>query len=347
MHGPGRGPGRLLSGIPAHRRHRVRCVAQGLVARIQQHDGLELAFVHARSPQRGTWSRPSARRPGPRRRANADPGGRGGPSRLLRDYGTGILGVADYLPMSVSALADDSCWRPWSRRRPRPGTGSGCPGAPCSAWTAWRSRRRLVRGHGHLREAPGSLDFRAARRVATSDARTVVFDGTVAEVARLLPRNVNAMVALALPPSDRATAGPRSWPTRASSTACSRWSPSVPTAPGCTSAASSRWSGSPAPRCSLGVAVLRRAGPSRRSPSASPERSQRSRGGERRRALVTVRTTPRNHANRPTVRRICRYSNPNVGLSDGSKQAASRGRGSAPASCSTASSASRSPHRPR
>ena len=51
---------------------------------------------------------------------------------------------------------------------------------------------------------PASLDFSAAPQLTGDDtSRRVVFDGVVADVAPLLPRNVNAMVALAV-----ATVGP-------------------------------------------------------------------------------------------------------------------------------------------
>lgn len=114
---------------------------------------------------------------------------------ITRQYGEAFLGFADYMPLSLTALADDAL-------RDR------LEGA------AGRSGRSLLVAHGALvgmdslvewremwdevtiafRKPPASLGV----AVAVGEGERLLFDGSVREIAARYPHNVNAMVACAL-----------------------------------------------------------------------------------------------------------------------------------------------------
>ncbi|MEO7402424.1 MAG: aspartate dehydrogenase domain-containing protein [Burkholderiales bacterium] len=117
-----------------------------------------------------------------------------------RHWGERILALADYLPLSVTALADDAL-----RTRLQ--------------LAAERASHRLLIPHGALlgtenlvewrhmwkdvtitfRKHPRNLDFSASgidgRKI---ERETVLYDGPVRGIASLYPRNVNTMVTCAL-----------------------------------------------------------------------------------------------------------------------------------------------------
>lgn len=119
---------------------------------------------------------------------------------ITRDYGESILKRADYMPLSVTALADTALLERLQQ-------------------TALAHQRRLLLAHGALlgmeglleqreqwREVaitfikpPGSIDFSdAGIDPDTLNSRTVLFDGPVRGIAARFPRNVNTMVTCAL-----------------------------------------------------------------------------------------------------------------------------------------------------
>lgn len=120
---------------------------------------------------------------------------------ITREYGDFILHHADYMPLSVTALADSSLL---NRLRQ----------------TAERHGRRLLVPHGALlgmdglleqrkqwqeviitfRKPPGSIDFSASGLEPETVVRdqTVIYDGPARGIAALFPRNVNTMVTCAL-----------------------------------------------------------------------------------------------------------------------------------------------------
>lgn len=114
---------------------------------------------------------------------------------VTRAHGEAFLAFADYMPLSLTALADDGL-----RRR--------------LAAAAARSGRSLLIAHGALvgldsliewremweavaitfRKPPASL----GHQTGPDAAETLLFDGSVREAAARYPHNVNAMVACAL-----------------------------------------------------------------------------------------------------------------------------------------------------
>lgn len=181
-------------------------VARGLVARIARHDDLDLAFVHARSPERADVSPELFL-------ADLGSAAEREPSLIVeaahpvysREHGATLLGVADYLPLSVSALADEALLETLTAAAATSGHRLWLPHGAlvgldslAESSVGWASVSVTFEKH------PASLDFTDAPDLRREYVeRTTVFDGVVADVARLLPRNVNAMVALAI-----ATVGP-------------------------------------------------------------------------------------------------------------------------------------------
>ncbi len=166
--------------------------------------GLELAFVHARDPGRLDAL------PRDRVATSLDDLSAFAPDLIVEcahpdvthAHGAAFLRFADYLPLSVNALAE-------------PATEAALQAA-CRAYG-----RRLFIPHGALigldnlvemREAwrevtitfekhPDRIDFAdSGMDPATIRGRTVLYDGPVRGIARRFPRNVNTMTTCALAP---------------------------------------------------------------------------------------------------------------------------------------------------
>ena len=119
---------------------------------------------------------------------------------ITRTHGAWLLGIADYLPLSTTALADDyvrasldeaaraARTRLWLARGALVGA---------EALTDWRDHWRRVTIR--MEKPPAGIDFSASGldRAGVTD-RTTVYDGPVRGIAPRFPRNVNAMVTLAL-----------------------------------------------------------------------------------------------------------------------------------------------------
>ncbi len=164
--------------------------------------GLELAFVHARDigklqdlPQ--SLVAPSLQ---DLRRFAPDLIVECAHPDVSHRHGAGFLAHADYLPLSVNALAE-------------PGTEAALTAA------ALASGRRLFIPHGALigldnlvemrdawtevtitfRKHPDNIDYGASGIERASIAgRTILYDGPARGIARLFPRNVNTMTTCAL-----------------------------------------------------------------------------------------------------------------------------------------------------
>lgn len=164
--------------------------------------GLAIAFVHNRSPGRLAGLPPElvltdlgtfAERTPDLIVEVAHPA-------ITRTYGTSFLKVCDYMPLSVTALADPDIERNL-------------------VTTALESNTRLIIPHGALvgleslrearenwasvtitfRKPSGSLDFSAAG-IDPDDivGETVVYDGPARGIAAKFPRNVNTMITCGL-----------------------------------------------------------------------------------------------------------------------------------------------------
>jgi len=119
---------------------------------------------------------------------------------VTRMHGEAFLAQVDYMPLSVTALADDAL-------RERLVAAAGHSGhhlilpqgalVGTDALLAWRHMWRDVTIT--FRKHPDNIDLAAVKRRAEDiKTETVVFDGPVREIAPLFPRNVNTMVTCAL-----------------------------------------------------------------------------------------------------------------------------------------------------
>ncbi|MFI4995845.1 MAG: aspartate dehydrogenase domain-containing protein [Hyphomicrobiales bacterium] len=168
----------------------------------QAHPGLEIAFVWNRTPVK-LAEVPAALRLSDlaevgNRRAdlvieNAHPA-------ITVEHGLSILGRADYMPLSVTALADDRLRAALVATAAANGHRLLLPQGALVGTDAlfqWRHMWRDVTIT--FRKHPRNLDFaRSNRQEGEIDAETVLYDGPVRGIAALYPRNVNTMVTCAL-----------------------------------------------------------------------------------------------------------------------------------------------------
>ncbi len=119
---------------------------------------------------------------------------------LTRRHGAAILGVADYMPLSVSALADDALAERLRAAAQAHGTRLWLPVGALVGGQALAARRGMWdRVTITFRKHPRNIDFALTGiDPATITAETVVFDGPVREIGRLFPRNVNTMLTCGL-----------------------------------------------------------------------------------------------------------------------------------------------------
>ncbi len=120
--------------------------------------------------------------------------------QITHDYGEQFLEFSDYMPLSVTALADDGLRERLMDKAERHNHHLLVPhGAVVGldSLIAWRDQWEDV--SITFRKPPHSIDFDlidlSPREITVE---TIIFDGSVRKVASLFPRNVNAMVALAL-----------------------------------------------------------------------------------------------------------------------------------------------------
>jgi len=119
---------------------------------------------------------------------------------ITREHGTAFLAHCDYMPLSVSALADDAMRGRMLAGAERARHHLILPRGAlvgADALLAWRHMWRDVTIT--FRKHPNNIDLSAVkRRPEDIIAETVIFDGPVREIAPLFPRNVNTMVTCAL-----------------------------------------------------------------------------------------------------------------------------------------------------
>ena len=119
---------------------------------------------------------------------------------ISREYGEAFLAIADYMPLSVTALVDDGL----RERMIAAATGSGrhliLPQGALVGTDALLGRRHMWRDvRITFRKHPNNIDLTAVKRRAEDiTSETVIFEGPVREIAPLFPRNVNTMVTCAL-----------------------------------------------------------------------------------------------------------------------------------------------------
>jgi len=115
-------------------------------------------------------------------------------------YGAAFLESADYMPLSVTALADDALRERLSAAAKRSGRRLLIPQGALvgtDALLGWRHMWRDVTIT--FRKHPDNLDFSESKwKTEKIVAETIVYDGPVRGIARQFPRNVNTMVTCAL-----------------------------------------------------------------------------------------------------------------------------------------------------
>jgi len=115
-------------------------------------------------------------------------------------HGAAFLEHCDYMPLSVTALADDGVHERLVTTAARARHHLILPQGALvgtDALLAWRHMWRDVTIT--FRKHPLNIDLAAVKRRAQDiTTETVIFDGSVREIAPLFPRNVNTMVTCAL-----------------------------------------------------------------------------------------------------------------------------------------------------
>ena len=115
-------------------------------------------------------------------------------------YGEGFLKFADYMPLSVTALADDALRERLEAAAAANDTRLIVPAGALTGGDDLLMRRgRWQRVRITFRKHPDNLDFsESGFDPAAIDGETTIYEGPVRGVAKLYPRNVNTMVTCAL-----------------------------------------------------------------------------------------------------------------------------------------------------
>lgn len=179
-------------------------IGSGLYRSIQQgeHPGLEIAFVWNRTREKladipkslvlDDLAGFASRKPDLIVEASH-------PS-VSRDFGEAFLSNADYMPLSVTALADDALRERMIATATRNNRHLILPQGALvgtDALLGWKHMWRDVRIT--FRKHPNNIDLAAVnRRAEDIVSETVIFEGPVRDIAPLFPRNVNTMVTCAL-----------------------------------------------------------------------------------------------------------------------------------------------------
>jgi len=117
-----------------------------------------------------------------------------------RQWGEAILAHADYLPLSVTALADEALLERLTRQATQAGKRLMIPhGALMGTDNLFESRHMWAEVEITFYKNPANIDFSESAFDPTRiKGETVVYDGPARAIAALFPRNVNTMVTCAL-----------------------------------------------------------------------------------------------------------------------------------------------------
>ena len=120
--------------------------------------------------------------------------------RYTREWGEKILAYADYLPLSVTALADQALLDRLTAQAKKSRHRLLIPhGALMGTDNLFESRRMWKEVTITFCKAPANIDFsESGYDPAQIKGETVVYDGPARGIAALYPRNVNTMVTCAL-----------------------------------------------------------------------------------------------------------------------------------------------------
>lgn len=178
-------------------------IGRFIVGRIAESGGrFETAFVHNRSPAALDGLDSALRLADPGEAASRRPDlivECAHPSISAR-YGADFLAFADYMPLSVTALADDALRARMEAAAAAHGTRLIVPaGALLGGDELLMRRGGWDRVRITFRKHPDNLDFsESGFDPAAIDGETLLYEGPVRGVAALYPRNVNTMVTCAL-----------------------------------------------------------------------------------------------------------------------------------------------------
>ena len=177
-------------------------IGSNLARRIDSMSGLKLAFVHNRDPKR------LEQVPRELIAESLDDVGRFSPDIIVeaahpdisREHGAGILSVADYIPLSVTALADQVLFDTLQEASSRSGNRLLIPHGALvglDSLLEWRDHWSDVTVT--FRKHPNNIDFSETDwDPASITNATTVYDGPAREIASLYPRNVNTIISCAL-----------------------------------------------------------------------------------------------------------------------------------------------------
>jgi aspartate dehydrogenase len=162
--------------------------------------GLEVAFVHNRSPERLGEVPPGLVLPDLADLPEAELVVEMAHPRYTDEWGEHILRRASYLPLSVTALADDGLRERLIAQARAAGTHLAVPhGALMGLDTLREWRHMWNEVEITFLKNPANIDFsESGFDTSTIQGETVIYDGPVRGIARLFPRNVNTMVTCAL-----------------------------------------------------------------------------------------------------------------------------------------------------
>ncbi len=178
-------------------------IGRSVVERVEASGGLfETAFVHNRSADALAGLDPALRLDDLGRARERRPSlivECAHPSFTDR-FGAGFLEFADYMPLSVTALADDGTRSRLEEAADAHGTRLLVPSGALLGGDELLSRSgRWKRVRITFRKHPDNIDFADSGLDPDGiDGETVIYEGPVRGIARLYPRNVNTMVTCAL-----------------------------------------------------------------------------------------------------------------------------------------------------
>ena len=193
----------------AVRRRRVGLIGFGFIgARVFERIsgdpsfGLDIAFVHNRGAARLAAVPPSLQLHNMDQldRFDADLVVEMAHPDYTRLWGERILSHADYLPLSVTALADDALRERLITRARTAGTTLAVPHGALMGLDSLREWRHAWQEVAiSFFKHPSNIDFSASGiDPATVMRETVLYDGPARGIAALFPRNVNTMITCAL-----------------------------------------------------------------------------------------------------------------------------------------------------
>ena len=178
-------------------------IGRSIADRIQASEGrFEIAFIHNRSAAALADLDPALLLDDPGKASTRRPDlvvECAHPDITAR-FGESFLRCADYMPFSVTALADDTLRTRLQACAQEHGTRILIPRGALLGGNELLSRAgRWTRVRITFRKHPDNIDFaNSGLERDRIDGETIIYEGSVRGIAHLYPRNVNTMVACAL-----------------------------------------------------------------------------------------------------------------------------------------------------